>query len=456
MRYKKFLILIILTLFFIKNAIASSGALQNTGAAKSIANIDTTMWKYLAATDRSEWTITPADSEKAYRTHLMNGTKAFRDFTNLLQKIETKRATIQDVADDIIKCLSQARNEFETGMKLDPFNHYLRTAITAVYLRLDYFFSHKNDNPNRLQIMHNLIYLESDHQKKAELYNKIGKIYFTYQIWEKARDSFQLAVINMFEAEATAIDTAKLFDNIYYRGHSQLKLYEDEPALMSFQYARMIAPGADREQDLARWIDYINWDNGNLHASEKYQNARSFASEKKYEEAEKAYLDLIPILRTDGAKSDVEHHLSFIQFYSLDKKPEAIERLWNVVKTFPLNEVTGNPLDESHIDYWESYCKMCLQLARTSYYHDRKTAFIYFQKASQIESSIRGNAFLDLAVMSMNNPDMCLTFCDHSFKYIDHFNENDKKRLYSTYYQAYQRKGNFEEAMRWFRKYNEI
>ncbi|HEX9972057.1 MAG TPA: hypothetical protein VGD14_08310, partial [bacterium] len=212
----------------------------------------------------------------------------------------------------------------------------------------------------------------------------------------------------------------------------------------------------DQKKDLARWIDYINWDKGNIYASEKLNNALTFYTQKNYDEAERAYMDLIQIVQTEHARDEVAYRLSMVQFNNLDKKPEAIQRLWNVVKTFPLDETTGAPKEPSQAEYWESYCKMCLKLASTSYYEDKKTAFIYFQKASQIESSIRGNAFLNLAIMSLNNPELCLIFCDRSFAYIDKLSEIDKKTLYNYYYQAYQRKGNFDEAMKWFKKFNEI
>jgi tetratricopeptide (TPR) repeat protein len=453
---KRFLFFIVLLLIITTNAVASSRAWQNTVPAKSLADIDTTMWKYLSASDRSQWTISKEDSEKAYRIHFLNGFKAFRDFDKLYQKIEMKRATIQEIADDLIKCLIQARGEFEQGIILDPFSNYHRTAIAAVYLRLDQFLAYKNDNSNRLQILFNRIYLEASPLKKADLYNKIGTIYFNAKDWEHARDNFQSAVANMFEGEEADIDTSKLFFNIYYRGYSQLKLYEDEPALTSFEYASMIAPTEDQKKDLARWIDYINWDKGNIRASEKYQNARNFYAEKKYDEAEQTYLDLIQIVQTTHAREEAAYRLSFVEFNNLDKKPEAIQRLWNVVKTFSLDETTGAPMEPSQVEYWESYCKMCLHLASTSHNEDKKTAFIYFQKASQIESSIRGNAFLNLAIMSLKNPELCLVFCDRSFAYVDKLNESDKKTLYNTYYQAHQRKGNFDEAMKWFKKFNEI
>lgn len=446
-----------LLVFFVSAPFYAAHAAQKITSTPPVpAEIDTSIWRFLAATNSATWTVTREDSEKAYRTHFFNGTKAFREYASLYQKIETKRATTAELADDMIKHLVQAQQEFEKGIKLDPRNSYLRTAIAAVYSGLEQLYAFQNDNSRRLPILFNKIYLESNLLKRADLYNKIARIYFNLRDWTRARDNFQLAVSTMFEGAESEIDTVKLFDNIYYRGYSQLKLYEDVPALTSFEYASIIAPSEAQKKDIARWIEYINWDSGNIRATEKYQRALALAVEKKYDEAEKAYSELIPMLQSTTAKNEVEYRLSIIQFNSLSKKHEAIQRLWNVLKAFPLDTTANARTKNSHTDYWESYCKMCLNLAMTSLHDDKKTAFMYFEKVSQIENSERGKALLNLAILSLNNPDLCLNFCERTLSYLDRLAESDKKMLYNIYYQAHQRKGDFDEALKWFKKYHEI
>lgn len=453
---KSILAVVFLSLFLTEMAVGQVTAPQ-TNDLKALTEIDTTMWRFLSALDRSQWIITKADSEKAIRTYYFEGTKKYTDYTNLSKKIEKGKVTLTEVADDLIRSLVEAKDHFEAGVKLNPFDTYLRSWLSAVYSNLERFYSYKNDNQRHLQVLLNYLHLERDKKKQIDLYNKIGKIYHTHQLWEKTRDNFQRAVELIFECDDAVIDTTKLFDNIYYRGLAQLKLYQGEPARTSFTYARMISTDEKTNQTLTGWINYINWDDANIRASEQFFNvARRLYSEKKYAEAEKAYLDVLTIIQTERAKNEVQFRLSTVQFMYLDKKEEAVDRLWHVVKNFPLDPKTGAAIDSTQKDYWDTYCRMCVPLADSYLSKDKKISFAYFQKVSQIESSVRGSAFLKLAFMSRNNPDICLKYCDRTFEYLNQLNKTDQKTLYNFYYQANFRKGNFDEALKWFQKYQEI
>jgi len=54
-------------------------------------------------------------------------------------------------------------------------------------------------------------------KERVYLYYNIGMIYRGFEKWEPARDNFQLAVEAIFEGDESAIDTTKLFENIYFR-----------------------------------------------------------------------------------------------------------------------------------------------------------------------------------------------------------------------------------------------
>ncbi len=448
------LIIIILLLLLLSNITLGQAAPQYKE--NHLAELDTTIWKYLSVTDRFEWTITKADSEKALKTYFFNGAKIFRDFKDIYKKIEKGRLSLEEAIPNLIKLLEEVKEYFEEGLKLNPFDTYIRTGISTVYTYLEELYARTDDDIKRLQMIKNLLYLEKDQKNRIDLFNKAGNIYFSYQFWEEARANFQNAVNTIFEEENSVIDTAGLFNNIYLRGMSQLKLYQDEPALTSFVYARMIAPDENWYNTLTNWIDFINWDNGNIRASEQYQNARKLYSEKKYEEVEKVFLDLLKIINTEKAQNEVDLRLSRIQFYFLEKKEEAIDRLWNAVKNFPLNAHTGAQLDSSQKDYCEMYCQMCLQMANKYYPTNKKIAFTYFQKISQIKSSTRGSAFLNLAIMSVKNPEICLEYCNRAFEYLEQLSKDEQKKLFRTFYLVHKTKGNFEEALKWFQKFHAI
>ena len=58
--------------------------------------------------------------------------------------------------------------------------------------------------------------------------------------------------------------------------------------------------------------------------------------------------------------------------------------------------------------------------------------------------------------MSHQNPQICLDFCMRALDYQEQLNQEEKMLLYQTIHQAYLKQGNFEEALKWFKKYREM
>jgi len=453
---KKSIFILLFVSLMLVNFLLGQESQRNDKLIKKIADIDTTMWKYLSATDRSEWTITPEDSERAYREYLINGAKLFRDFNNEYKKIEKGILTIEEATPKLINILEEVKDFFEEGIKLNPFETTIRKGITTVYTYLEGFYARRKDDVNELQMIKNLLIVGQGRSKQIDLFNRAGNIYFKYNLWQGAKENFHNAVTTIFEGEEAEIDTTKLFNNIYLRGIAQLRLYEDEPALTSFTYARMITPNKKFYDNLTGYIDFINWDDGNIRASEKYRDAQNSFRERNFDNAEKVYLELLPIINTENAKNQAQLDLARIQFNYLNKKEEAIDRLWHVVTKYPLDPITGIPIDSTKGNFWLIYSQMCLQMGIDYFNTNKKFSFAYLLKSSQIESSARGKAFLNLAIISLNNPLICIDFCNHALEYCEKLNSEEQKLLYDTFYKAYLKQGNFEDALKWFKKYHEI
>jgi tetratricopeptide (TPR) repeat protein len=453
---QKISVIFILLHLILINTISSQETKQTSKALRTLADIDTTMWRYLSATDRSQWTITKQDSEKAIKEYIIPGATTIRKTTDVIDRINKGRTTYEQEASNLISLLEEARDYFEEGLRLNPFDSYIRPLITRAYSQLEQLYAFKSEPVKRLQPLKNLLFLNTDMKERVYLYYNIGMIYRGFEKWEPARDNFQLAVEAIFEGDESAIDTTKLFENIYFRGEAQLKLYEDEPALTSFTYAKMIAPNENLYNRLENNIEFINWDAGNIRASEKFNDARRLSGEKKYEEAEIAFLELLGIVKTEKATNQAQLALTRMQFYQLDKKDEAIDRLWNVVNKYPLDSSSGVPLDSTYQDLWEQYSQMSLRMGLDNYNIDKRSSFTYFLKTSQIEGSSRGKAFLNIAMMSHQNPQICLDFCMRALDYQEQLNQEEKMLLYQTIHQAYLKQGNFEEALKWFKKYREM
>ena len=365
-----------------------------------LTEVDTTMFKYLSAAYRSQWQISKADSEQAFQI-FNDEVPNLNRIARIYEKIEKGRLTYSEAVPELFKLLSRVKDRLEQALKLNPFDKYAREVIEVVYLQLDEVYTFKEDNINRIQLLKNLLHIVKDQYLLIDLYNQLGRIYRDYQLWEFAKYNFHQAVNIIFEGEESEIDSTLLFENIYYRGEAYLKLYQDEGALLSFERARMIAPTQEDYQRLTALIEYINWDQGNIRASEKFQHAMNLSAQKKYKEAEPVFMDLKKVIQTEKAKQEAQLELSIIQFNYLDKQEEAIDSLWQlVIKNLPLDSLSGTPINKY---YWNNYGYMCVELANKFYKENRKLSFIYFLKTTQIDCPFRASAFLGLADLTIND-----------------------------------------------------
>jgi len=455
MRRNQILIILLLVVSVAAELCSAQRVWANQQGKQKLAEIDTTLWKYLAATDRSQWSVTREDSVRAVRDYFYQGATIFRRFSTEYKKITQGKLTWEQATPRLIQLLEEVRDYFEQGIQINPFDKNIRRGLTTIYTYLEGLYSRQQDDFNQLQVIKNLLYLEQDRIRRIDLFNRAGNIYSKYELWEPARQSYQNAVTMLFETEEEAeVDTTRLFNNIYLRGMAELKLYQDEPALTSFTRARMIAPDEKWYRTLTGLLDFINWDGGNIRASEKYRDAQNLFRQKRYDDAEKQYLNLIPIVKTEKARIQAQLDLVRLQFYYLKKKQPAIEQLFHIVSQFPLDSTTRVPIDTTKKELWETYSKMCLQLGIESVNSDKKAAFAYLLKCSQIESAARGKAFLNLAIMSVNNPQISLSYCKRALDYQSGLNQQEKKYLYNTLYKAYLKQGEFAEALEWFKKYH--
>ena len=235
-----------------------------------------------------------------------------------------------------------------------------------------------------------------------------------------------------------------------------MKLYDPDSALISLTRARMIAPGQNEYEQITSLINFINWDEGNIRASEMYYDCRLMTSEKKYEDAEKAFLELLDILQSDRAQYETNYRLSLIQFNRLDKREEGISRLWNVVKLFEKNPLPEEDGFVQEPAYWENYSYMCVQMANQFLGTDRKKSFFYFYKAAHIEGPDQARAYLGLAGISFNTAEVCLEYCHQAYELEHQLSDSERKNLYNLFYMAHKRKGDFAESVKWFDRFKQI
>jgi len=431
---------------------------QNNDSTR-FAPFDTSFCKYLTAENRSEWNISSEDSATAYNEYFLPGYQVFRKFRTLQDQIRKGRFTQDEKIGTIIDLLEEAKEKFEFAIELNPFGKNFQTAVRSVYNSLERYYSvaNKDDkkqfvDEKRYIILNKILCYEKRRIQIMGVHQKLGKMYWDYKDWENAEKHFLIASELIFESEDAKIDSNRLFQYLYYRGDSQLKLYKADYARTSFEYARQIAPSELWYNRLTNLIKYINWDDGNIKASEVRQSALIFANQKKFEEAEKKYRDLINIIKTQSALYSAQLQLANIQFFQLDKKEEGINRLWNIVEKLPLTPDRSFPADTSLVRHWNYYARMCFSLGNEKMQTNKKQSFAYYYKISTMECPIRGKAFLSLANLTTSNSELCLEYCNRAHDYLHQLVEVEKIKLFELMYQMYSVRGDFDEALTWFKK----
>jgi len=124
---QKISVIFILLHLILINTISSQETKQTSIALRTLADIDTTMWRYLSATDRSQWTITKQDSEKAIKEYIIPGATTIRKTTDVIDRINKGRTTYEQEASNLISLLEEARDYFEEGLRLNPFDSSLNS-----------------------------------------------------------------------------------------------------------------------------------------------------------------------------------------------------------------------------------------------------------------------------------------------------------------------------------------
>ncbi len=414
--------------------------------------VDTLMHKYLIATERSCWKISKADSGKA-RQLFNKEVNNLNKIAGIYEKIDKEKVNYSTAIPSLLKLLTSAKNNLESALKLNPFDLYIKDVIEVVYLQLDEVYMIMENKKERVKLLNKLLLIVKDKSLCVNLLNHLGKIYREYQLWEQSKMKFHQAVCTIFEGEEADIDSTLLFDSIYYRGEAYLKLYQNEEALESFERAQMIALNQSYFNQLTNLIKYINWDDGNIQASEQFEAANKLAAQKKYIEAELAYLNLKKNVKTKYALQQTQLSLSLLQFDYLDKKEVAIESLWTVIlKNLTLN--SANNTDNKN--YWDNYGYMCIELANKFSGIDRKVSFCYLLKLSWINCPYQASAYLGLAGLSLNNPGICLKYCNRALEIEHLLTPDEKKELYHLFYLTHRTKGEFGPSTIWYRKYYEI
>lgn len=358
------------------------------------------------------------------------------------------------------KYLDESINAFEQAILLNPYDLEARSWLARVYRIKAERFQSAKDYERAARALEDLLYLDKGNHM---IYFQLAENYYNMNAWKLAYDIFVEAekvlretsflAVNSTEASIhdlnrASVDTATMFYYRYYQGVTQARLYNADEALSILHSAKALAQTDDDRDRVQNYIDWINWDDGNIRASEIRDSLIVLQREGKFKQATDGFLRLVRYLRTQRTRDEIEWRAAVLEYQKLSKQDEAVRRLHALIERTAKNDL-GAPLDTSYQHYFEDYSTMCYNLglenARQS---DWQKAYAYFLQASKIHWKGKGKCHVEIAKIVQNNPDLVIEHCKKAQEQENTLTNMERQQLYQLLSVAYLKKRMPEEAKR--------
>lgn len=419
-----------------------------------------TIWHYLELEHADEHEVTEQDNLEAI--------EAFNEAAEHIRDIDalqrTRSAGDEQMLQEYARLVDQAIDGFEKALQLNPFDSEVRLWLGQLYGIKASRLNEQQEHRRAIEVLEKLARLEKG---EHVVYYALAENYFSLENYTIAADNFDRAIRTLRDvvplsdhyAEHGAMsrrDSTSLFIYTYYKGLSHLHLYDTPTALAVFDEAMALAQTEDDRQSVQSEIDFINWDDGNIQASmEREQIITQLVNQGRLEEAESRYRELLPTLRSDSARDEIDWRLGVLE-YQNGKEKQAAERLLQLVNRSATND-DGLPTDPDYMRYFNDYGLICFNIGQ-SYLaeRDRRNALTYFMQSSSVNWRNRGRAYLQIASILSNNVSESIRYASLAESESHALNEQDRRTLYSLLTDLHRRNGDMDEARRYHQIWRNI
>ncbi|RMH84601.1 MAG: hypothetical protein D6681_16500, partial [Calditrichaeota bacterium] len=364
--------------------------------------------------------------------------------------------------------LDSARFFFEQAIRLNPFDRKARHWLARTYQQLAKNFLHKENWVKAAETLEKLIRMD---RGQHGLYATLGQVYMALEDWDKALRNFrtaeqvlrETAVFRVPEDQplndstiAAALDSSALFLYTYYQGENYIHLYQADSALAAFERAGKLARTENDRESVQASVEWINWDGGNIYASEFRDQLLELVDKGEYEKAADGFQLLLKRLRTERARREIRWRLALLEFTFLGREDQALERMREVVK-FYQTDTTGTALaDTLYREYYNTYGTMCHNLGLKALKQKKlRTALAYFMQAVEIPWKQQAKSYVEIAKLSINNPRRAAEAAEKALAHREQLAHEETIQALRIMIESLKRLGRFQEAAEYYRQYRE-
>ncbi len=354
----------------------------------------------------------------------------------------------------VAKILNRAQQQALQAKALNPYDLEIRGLLIQIYMKQGAMTHHSLTYNLAIEELNNLLLID---RSNSSIYEKLAECYYALKDWNRSYQHFQQAEqILLIQAQfrnnataetTTAIDTARWIYYLRSQGETKAKLYDAEQAIWYLKKAGELTQSQAIQEELKKYIAWIEWDDGNIRASELRDVVINIEHQGDLKKARGQYLELLPMLKTQRARNEINWKIASIEFNSLKRKDTALRRMLQVVQQIQRQDQA----DELSQIYLKDYAAMCYSVG-IDYLRDNqfRFAYMYLNQASQYEWDHRGDCYYQLALLSQANPAETIRNCKKALEFVDQLSADQVKKINKMLAISYLRMGQFDMAQSYY------
>jgi len=401
-------------------------------------------WAYLEQRVKKDNQLTSTEREQFVREYAQ-GEQSLAYWNKI-----AKNATDKKLSQEALNYCLQAQKFLERAIRINPFDKNARILLAMAYYNLQHIFGMQNNYQKAIDILERLTRIEKG---EHELFRLLGENYMALKNFESAAINFHKAQIVFNETSfETPPDTSLLFYYSYVSGDAYARMYDAEQAVKSFRTAATFARTAQEKTDVDNYLAWINFDGGNIRASELWDEIVALETEKNYPAMAGLCTKLLPLLKTKKARLNVTHKLAVVEFEFLGLKAGGIERMQKEYDGVRREIRTDGK--KEYQQFLDTYGAMLYRLGMEARDEQKKKlALAYFTKSISFKWEQMAKVYIELVTLLWNNHDKAIEYGKKALASSNGLSEKETSDLLSLMVRAHKSAGLFDEARVYFNKW---
>ena len=422
---------------------------------RSLVQISDSLWRYLEmGNDTTNVDSVSQEKRNAAIRAYNRGADSLRKYLKVTKASDLDSTRLRQLQGDL---LNGAQDAFEEAIQLNPYDDATRNRLAQIYQLRAERLGEEKAYQKSIDVYEKLVRLRKDQPTPflnlANVFYETGQYEQAAENYQKARKTY-LESVELSLQEERQVDSTRVFQYALAEADAHRFARNTAPALEGYKLAVEYAGTSEQKNTAEYWIDWVNWDDGNIAASFARDSLKALANQGDYAAAVQGFRGLRPELQTQSARDEIDWRLAQAE-YQNGERTRAAERLQALFRRTEVNS-DGAPADSTYQQYFDTYGTVCLNLGREKRDEDLRTALKYFQQSAEVRWERQSLAELEAGKLLRNNVEESIEYLERAAEEPDVLEVEDRLDLYRNLVKQHRRLGNREEAVKYQKVFQKL